>query len=1337
LVVLAVLSGLIVALAIGVAFMLHNQRFHDYVLARARQSASESLGVAVELQNFALHFHGINPTLDLYGLVVHGAAPYADPPLLQAEQARIRVSVVSLLQATWYLNEVALHHVVVQIRVDANGRMNLPNPPQKSANGIQTLFDLAVRHAVLDNGEIYYNDRKSALDADMREVTLNAGFDAARHAYVGRIAYADGHLKSGAYGPVPHALRAEFELTPSRLEVRKAELRSGASAIAFSATVDGFANPRVAMEYHASVDAAELRQWLRNTSRNAELPLGAVQLDGRAEYAAKPNQPPLNAVTLNGTLGSERLEFRSQSARIEAHALRATYSLANGDAEIASLRASLLGGTMNARMSVKNLMGEQMGAAHVKLDGISLASLKQLSGAGAGHDAAAKVTLAGTLQAVSDASWKGSLQTLTATADATVHAEAGSTHITTQSATHSPTQSATQSASSTVPVTGEVHASYRNQDQLLTLRQSSFRTALTTLTLDGTVGERSQMNLTLKTQELHELETIAALFSKPLAQPLGVYGSAMFAGTLSGPVSGPTLAGDLSAEDLQVRGTEWKLLRAHVDAGPSAVGIQSGQLVPAAAKGALRGNIAFSGRAQLTKWAFTPNSPFQVTVNAQKLDAGPLVRLAGSTQPVSGTLNANLQAHGTELNPLGNGRVELLRANVAGEPVQSAQAQFDGDGNAAHVRLKVTMPAGATTGTVTYYPRQRAYEAQLESRNFKLDQLQTVKAHNLSIAGAMNLVASGRGTLDDPQLTASLEIPRLQAQGQTIDHLSLHANVARHALIATLNASVMGTNVQGKAAVQLTGDYAADVALDTQQIPLQPLLAVYAPEQAANVTGQTELHATLRGPLKQPARIEAHVVIPELHVQYQKSLDLAVSGPIHADYADGVLTLQRSELKGTGTDLQFQGSLPLLDRAKPVALMLIGTVDLRLAQLFDPDVTSSGQLRFNINSSGTRSDLGFNGDVQIVNANVTMADTPFGLASGNGTLALTRDRLNIASFEGMVGGGKITVRGGIAYRPSVQFDIALAGKGIRMLVPDGVREEASANLTLTGTPAQAALRGQINVDQLSFTPDFDLANLSQFGGGVDEPPSLGLANNVQLNVTLRSSQDVNVVGRTLSVSGAANLRLTGTAAQPVVLGRINLSGGDLIFRGNRYVLQSGLISFVNATQTEPDVNLSLTTSIQQYNIALRFKGPPDRLRTTYSSDPALPSAKIINLLAFGSTQGLASPTASSGTSNTLTAEQSIASAVSGQATGPLEKLAGISSLSVDPTLANGQQNAGATVTVKQRVTSKIFVNFATDVTGTQQQVIQLEYQVTPKVSVSGTRDQNGGFGFETRITREW
>ena len=189
-----------------------------------------------------------------------------------------------------------------------------------------------------------------------------------------------------------------------------------------------------------------------------------------------------------------------------------------------------------------------------------------------------------------------------------------------------------------------------------------------------------------------------------------------------------------------------------------------------------------------------------------------------------------------------------------------------------------------------------------------------------------------------------------------------------------------------------------------------------------------------------------------------------------------------------------------------------------------------------------------------------------------------------------------------------------------MLYPQGMRESIDANIRLTGSPQAALLGGNVNLADLSLTPAFDLSSfIDQFTGGVEAPPSQGFTQNLALNLAVHSSNNVNLVSRTLSVGGSANLQVRGTVAEPVILGRANLTGGDIILHGNRFVLTGGTIQFVNPSMTQPVVNLTVTTSIQQYNISLRFEGPVDQLRTQYSSDPSLPSADIIHLLAFGQT----------------------------------------------------------------------------------------------------------------------
>jgi translocation and assembly module TamB len=168
------------------------------------------------------------------------------------------------------------------------------------------------------------------------------------------------------------------------------------------------------------------------------------------------------------------------------------------------------------------------------------------------------------------------------------------------------------------------------------------------------------------------------------------------------------------------------------------------------------------------------------------------------------------------------------------------------------------------------------------------------------------------------------------------------------------------------------------------------------------------------------------------------------------------------------------------------------------------------------------------------------------------------------------------------------------------------------------------------------------------------------------------------------------------------------------------------------------LNIQVKARINEYNITLGLNGPVERLQTTYTSDPALPPVDIINLIATGKTVESAAANPSPSPTSAMGAQSLLASGISSQVSGKIAKLAGVSQLQIDPGLGNDNgQNPGARIAIQQRVTSNLLVTFATDVTSTQRQAIQIEYKFNPKWSVSSTRDQNGGFGVDGRYRKDF
>ncbi len=258
----------------------------------------------------------------------------------------------------------------------------------------------------------------------------------------------------------------------------------------------------------------------------------------------------------------------------------------------------------------------------------------------------------------------------------------------------------------------------------------------------------------MQASDLHELETVAEVFSPP-SQPLNLHGTASFEGTVRGSTSAPQIAGQLNARNVQIRGSAFRSLRANVQASPSQASLQNGDLELAKQQG----HVTFNLQTGLHDWSHLPDSPFTANLSATQVAVAELARAANLSTPVSGTLNANIAAHGSQLNPIGQGDVTLRNANISGEPVQLAQVRFQGTGDAVHSNLLVRASAGTAAGQLTYYPKQEGYDAVLQATNIHLQQLQSLRERNLQVSGTLNLNASGRGTLKDPQATASLTIP--------------------------------------------------------------------------------------------------------------------------------------------------------------------------------------------------------------------------------------------------------------------------------------------------------------------------------------------------------------------------------------------------------------------------------------------------------------------------------------------------------------------------------------------------------------------------------------------------
>ena len=1290
---------LVLFVVVAAILLLRSSAFQHYVITKVEKTADQSTGARIQIQSFA--FHPLSLTADIYGLTVHGREPADARPLLQLKQATIGIKIISILHFKVNLSELLLDQPVVNLLVDKHGNSNLPHPPPSNSKSSTNVFNLAVGHVLLTNGAIYARDRKIPVDANLFDLRTDIHFLQTTNEYSGSLSYRNGTIYYKDLKPLPHSLNASFSASPSQLTLSPLVLRVGNSQVKLDAAVRDYSTSPVANgKYDVTLHTQDFSGLSTATTA------GDVRLVGTLGYHAVPGAPMLRNARLNGAISSNGLAVLTNQAGVKIEKLSGRYQLAHGNFQAEGFAFNLLNGTMKADGEILHLDATPQSNFHIALAGISLRALK----AAARNSSNEAVPITGTLDAQADAAWIGSISNLRASSKLRVRGAV-----------------LTHGRPASFPLNADLQVNYDGPRSLISIPTGNIQLPATTITARGQIGENSgRSNLALKavSSNLHQLMVLAtALQSSPQTQQANdstlasLQGSLTLNANVQGTLKNPRVTAQLSASNLQVRQGQFRSLQLALAANPSQISIQNGSL-----QAARRGQLRFSAQAGLQHWAYKPSGPINASLQIHQMPLAMLDQLATKSYPITGNLDGNVQLHGSELNPAGQGKLQITKAQLKDEPIQPVTLQFTAANGTIHSQILQSV----NRVTLDFTPKTKAYRLTLDVPPQEVSKWHVVQAKNLPVKGQLSITAKGAGTINNPQLTASVQVNQLQLKNTTVAQFRTDVNVSNHVARVQLNTSGGPTTLAGKATVQLSKGYYTEASFDTSKIPFEPLLAVYYPSRPHGLTGETELHATIRGPLADKNKIEAHITVPTLRAGYQ-SLQLGSTSPIRVDYAQSVIVLHPATFKGTDSSLQFQARVPLRG-AETMAVSARGSIDLRLAQMFNPDLQTGGKIVLDVGAAGTVHNPAMHGQVKIENAMFASQSLPVGFSNLNAAIQVTDNAIQVTNATADMGGGKLTFGGSVIYRPQLQANLSVQAKSVRFRYPEGVRTVFDTNLMLTGNSQASTLQGRVLIDSMSFTSDFDISNfMGQFTGVSAPPTGQSFADNLKLQIAVQSTSQLSATTSQLGLEGQANLKIIGTAANPVVIGRADITSADIFFQKRQYHLSQGTINFVNPNKTEPVLNVLITTTIKQYDLSIRLQGPIDKLQTSYLSDPPLPPIDIINLIARGTTTEGAPESFGA---NTVLAQG--LSAVESTVGSNISKLTGISGLEIDPMIGGNNTNPSARVGIQKRVTKNFTFTFSTDVTQPQNEIVQGEYQLNKRWSISVARDETGGFSADGR-----
>lgn len=1313
-----------IGILIAAAFVLvHTEIVTGYVRGKIVRTAESSLGLRVNIGKVALSWDHLGITL--HDITIHSSGAPAAPPFFYAFKLSVQVKLAPLFHGNFQLGKVDLDRPVVHFPVNQQGQTNIPalasmtNLPIKSSasspSSVKPLFNLAIRRLIVSDGTIYYKDETIPLSADLADFGANVRFNVASHDYAGTIGYTNGRIRAKNLPSVKTTASLQFTASPSGIKCNPLIVTMPNSRLRLYAAVRNYSHPSIRGNYTADLSTQEVGQLVGSTA----LPVGQVKTSGTIAYHGKHCQGFLESVQLKGSLTSPNLSVRIKQFSTSVKALRAEYGLANGKLRIAGVQGRVLGGSLSANGGELNLTGNSRSHLDARLTGVSLRDVSQALP----PEPHNQLSLIGRADVTAQASWASGFTGLIVHSRTTISSQQ---HI-------APEMGA-------IPLNGIVRVSYNEALGRASFGNSHLQVGATTVTINGLLSKHSNLKVALSTSDLHQFSQLATTIQGAMSsdnskaasrfQMPNVSGRARLNGRVYGSLQNPQLHGYLAASDVGIRSTKWKTIQTTISLSPFKAALNNGILVSQAQE-----RIEFNASAGLRHWSVAPSSAISLQAKIAQLRIASAQALANVSYPVSGFVSAELAINGTKQHPSSHGWIRVTKASAWRQPLTLATMNFHGGARELYAVLAVEAPAGTISGNLKYDFASKHYKADLTTPGVRLGEIKLVRERRLDLRGTLIASASGEGTIANPELAANLRIPQLEFRGQSISNARSHLNVANHGAKFTVAAAIDQGPLQSQGYVELAGGYMISATLDVHSISMGRILATYAPKTQPGLTGTADVHAEIHGPLKNPSELTIRAEVPTLSFGY-RTVRVALVRPLQMDYRNGVATLRKSEIKGTGIELTFQGAIPV-KRAAPFKIAAEGTVDMSLLQAVTTGIRSSGTMQVAIAGEGTLSNPALQGDLRLHDVSLSSGSLPVIVSKMKGNLRLAGNRIEIATLSGDVNGGSMRAQGSVTVSSHPSFDLAVDARSVDLNYPTGIRSRLDATLRLNGAASHSALTGQVVIDYLGFARRMDVTSLaSQFsssGGGLSTPSKL--QKNMTLNIAVQSSSTLSLASSQLSVEGTANLDIVGTLANPVVLGRATLAAGELFFLGKRYEIKTGTIQFANPAHTVPSVDLYATTTVNQYDVSLHFFGPVSQLKTSFTSTPALPPADIINLLAFGKTTEQA--IAPSATPGLLGAESVLAQGVTSQISAKIQRLGGISQLSITPIIGNGQQNPGAQLAVQQRVSGRLLVTFTTNTSETQSTAVQVQYQLGHGLSVSALRDQNGGYGVDIHLHKSF
>lgn len=1318
--------------------------------ARAEQAASQFMGRPMHIGRLSVHLWRGRFVFE--DLIIEGLTP-ASRPFLLAEHLSVSMPWSTLVDRRVVFDEIEMRGWRMFIETFPDGRHNFPRFTPRTPRG-PSAWTTTLQYVRAFGGEFTYADHGTPWSVVARNLDVQVGRPTDE--YRGHASFSNATVAIQSYVPMSANAGMTFRIVDGKLVLDRVDMVTDGTQSRLRGEVDLARWPEQTYQIESRVQLPQMREifWANDT----------FSLYGESSFAGSFHLFP-EVVNGRSRTGRElKGDFHSSIAGVNDFRfsdLRGSVVWVPESLQVSNATAGLYGGSarFNYRMAPLGQPGTQATATFdATYDQVNLTTFTdflETDGLRLAGRASGRNLLEWPLGRYSEHRGDGVIRVEAPEGASTLGRELSAAQLASaerrgqewgEFSNHLPLRP--------VPIGGEVVYAYG--PEWVDLSPSRIATPDTYVELAGRTayGERSNIDFHVTSADWQESDRLfagilTAFGLRTGVIPVGGYGT--FDGVMVDSIRRPRIEGRFAGERMRAFDVVWGSAAGRAVIENSYADVTDLLISSNGASMRVDGRFSLgfprpdrgeeiNARIRLARW------PMPDLRHAFELD----------DYDVDGWFSGEFHVFGAYQSPLGFGQMTIADGTAYGESFETATAgvRLEGEG----VRLdsmQIDKSVGRAAGAA-WVGFDGTYSFNLDARGIPVDRIDTMTSSAVPpLSGRLDFVAGGSGTFERPRYDVRVTINDFFVGDEGIGQVAGELNISADVLTAKLEAASSRLAVSGAGRIMLTPEMNAELAFTVGDTSLDPYVRAFSPGVSPFTTAVASGRVRVTGQLANVDELVVEATVDRLDLRLF-DYRLSNPAPIRIVLDRHAIRLTEMRLAGEETQLDLTGVVDLHNER--IDVRATGDAGLGLLQGVMPDVRSSGRALLEATFQGPMRNPAVTGVMRIQDGRIRHFDLPHALENISGPVRFDARTVRLDEVTARLGGGPVQLGGRLdieAYTPT-RVDVTVAGQGMQLRFPEGMRSLVDATLTVQGPVAAPTIAGTVEVRSALYTRQFG-AGGGLFGTGSPETGG-SPADAVPLTSPVSARYDIQIVApstleirnSTARLVASADLQLRGTVDRPVLVGRAEVDRGEFTFEGRRYQITRGTVDFNNPTRIEPFLDLETETRVrvpgQTYRVIARAAGTPDRLTPTFEADPPLPEVEVLSLL-FGDVAPGQDVEFRQYSTNVTPQQQllreratrALTGAISSEVGRVVEQTFGVDTFQltpslVDPNAQSSRLDPAARLTIGKRLSDRVYLTYSRSLSSaTRDEIILLEYDQTDRLSWVLSRNEDRTYALDIRM----